>query len=99
MIWEQPKRNIRFEHGVRVTINHTTDFEVAPEIRKPKGKKRVMSVGDSSIFGFLVEEEEVFTSVAVEKHTWEDINAGCPGYSSEQSLIWVRQFAAALFGN
>lgn len=94
MIWEQPK-GTRFEHGVRVTINHYGLRGEAPEIPKPKEKKRIMSVGDSSIFGFLVEEEEVFTSVAVEKLVnWEDINAGCPGYSSEQSLIWVRQFAA-----
>ena len=92
MIWEQPK-GTRIEHGVRVTINQYGLRGEAPKIPKPQKLKRIMSVGDSSIFGFLVEEEEVFTSIATKNLlNWEDINAGCPGYSSEQSLIWVRQF-------
>lgn len=93
MIWEQPK-GTRVEHGVRVTINQYGLRGKAPKIPKPQKQKRIMSVGDSSIFGFLVEEEDVFTSIATKNLlNWEDINAGCPGYSSEQSLIWVRQFS------
>ena len=92
MIWEQPKGN-RIDHGVPIFINEYGLRGLAPTIPKPLQKKRLMSVGDSSIFGFLVDEEDVFTSVAVRNiPEWEAINAGCPGYSSEQSLRWVETF-------
>ena len=92
MIWEQPKGH-RIDHGVPIFINEYGLRGLAPTIPKPLQKKRLMSVGDSSIFGFLVKEEDIFTSVAVQNvPDWEAINAGCPGYSSEQSLRWVEQF-------
>ena len=92
MIWEQPK-GTRLDHGVQISINKYGLRGSKPKIPKPKHKRRLMSVGDSSIFGFLVEERDVFTSVATRSlPNWEPINGGCPGYSSEQSLLWVKQF-------
>lgn len=60
----------------------------APE---PEGIKRLLTLGDSTVFGVLVRDEEVFGAVAARAlsealgHPVEAINGGVPGYSSEQA--------------
>ncbi len=58
---------------------------------KAAGTKRLVTLGDSTVFGVLVRDEEVFSSVAARLLTErlgspvEPINGGVPGYSSEQA--------------
>ncbi len=64
-----------------------------PEFEPRKaGELRLLTLGDSSIYGVLVGDEQVFSAVAAEWLSQElgrpvtGINGGIPGYSSEQSL-------------
>ncbi|MEC7984424.1 MAG: SGNH/GDSL hydrolase family protein [Myxococcota bacterium] len=58
------------------------------EIPKPDGIRRLITTGDSSVYGFGVEDQEVFSSVCAKKlgYKVEAVNAAVPGYSSYQSL-------------
>lgn len=65
-----------------------------PELGLPvPGEVRILSVGDSSIFGDLVEESEVWSSVAARalETTWQrtvrPIIGAVPGHSTEDSLL------------
>ena len=54
-----------------------------------KGKKRILFMGDSFLWGFGVEEHERFTellSSKIEGHA-EVINFGVPGYSTDQEYL------------
>ena len=86
-LWSQPT-GTRTEHGVTVRIN--TNGLRGKEL-KTKQHQRMLSVGDSSIFGFLVEEDEVFTSVltsGLQRNgiAVDHVNGASPGHSSLQSL-------------
>lgn len=68
-----------------------------PEITpKPEGARRLMSLGDSSIFGDGVAEEKVFTEVAARElaAAWgtpvDAVNGGVPGHAAEQSLVTLQ---------
>jgi lysophospholipase L1-like esterase len=58
---------------------------------KPAGTLRMVTLGDSSVYGVMVEDAEVFSAVAARdlQHALGQpvvaINAGVPGYSSEQA--------------
>lgn len=58
---------------------------------EPAGSKRLITLGDSTVFGVLVRDEEVFGAVAARVlsealgQPVEAINGGIPGYSSEQA--------------
>jgi lysophospholipase L1-like esterase len=58
---------------------------------------RIFTLGDSSVYGYGVEDEEVFSSVAASAlserlgRPCEAVNGATPGYSSEQSLSLLRQ--------
>lgn len=61
---------------------------------KPQGVTRVLVLGDSSVVGFEVPEEAVFTRVAEARlrergHAVEFINAGVRGYGTDQSLLFL----------
>ena len=58
---------VRNEQGVTVTINSMGMRGEPMEIPKPSGVKRFITTGDSSVFGFGVEDNEVFSQVAA-KH-------------------------------
>lgn len=82
LLWEL-RVGAREEQGVMVHINHAgfRDRE-----RGPKTRPRAMALGDSSVYGFGVEDERVFTSVLETKLDADFINAAVPGYSTFQSL-------------
>jgi lysophospholipase L1-like esterase len=69
----------------------------SPEIplAKPPGVLRVLSIGDSTVLGFGVEQDETFSallgpqlSAALDRPV-EVINAGVAGYSSEQARLYL----------
>ncbi len=71
------------EAGVDVHINAAGFRDKA---RGPKSRPRALSIGDSSIYGFGVPDDAVFTSVLETRFNAEFINGGVPGYSTYQSL-------------
>ncbi len=58
---------------------------------KPEGRKRLLTLGDSTVFGVLVSDDQVFGAVAARTvqrrsgHDMEFLGGGVPGYSSEQA--------------
>ena len=58
------------------------------EIPKPDGIRRFITTGDSSVYGFGVNDAAVFSSVAAKNlgYKVQPINAAVPGYSAFQSL-------------
>lgn len=82
LLWEiQP--GDRVENGNSVHVNELGFRGATPG---PKSRPRAMSLGDSSIYGYGVKDDEVFTSVLGDKFDADFINGGVPGYSSFQSL-------------
>ena len=61
-------------------------------IPKPDGVRRFITTGDSSVYGFGVDDDEVFSSVAANQlgQQVQAINAAVPGYSSFQSINLLR---------
>ena len=94
LLWRQPF-GVRDTHGVQVRINALGMR--GPELRPKKPNEcRVVSLGDSSVFGFLVSEEESYTSVACAAHECTPLLLASPGYSTVQSLVWLEQTGTVL---
>jgi lysophospholipase L1-like esterase len=74
------------ERGVTVRINRLGLRGPEVQVPKPRGRTRLMVTGDSSVFGFGVEEKEVFVGVAAQQLGVEPVNAALPGYSTWQTL-------------
>ena len=55
------------ERGVTVRINRLGLRGPELELPKPAGRIRMMVTGDSSVFGFGVEEQDVFAGVAAQR--------------------------------
>ena len=83
---------VRHEQGVEVVINSLGLRGPEPEMPKPSGMRRIITTGDSSVFGFGVPGESVFSEVAADAlgDGVEAINAAIPGYSSYQSINLLR---------
>lgn len=82
LLWELVPGE-HFERGGHVTIN-AAGFRDRP--RGPRTRPRMVALGDSSVYGFGVDDEEVFTARLEATRNADFINAGVPGYSSFQSL-------------
>ena len=78
--------------GVTLTINSLGLRGPEIDIPKPDGVRRFITTGDSSVFGFGVQDNEVFSSVAgdILGETVEPVIGATPGYSSYQSLNLLR---------
>ncbi len=92
LLYEYPPGSHQ-ERGVTVDINKLGLRGPDLEIPKPSGLVRMMSTGDSSIFGFGVEYDETFTTVAAARLNAsgsipkvEPVIAATPGYSTLQSI-------------
>ncbi|MEK7186970.1 MAG: SGNH/GDSL hydrolase family protein [Patescibacteria group bacterium] len=79
--------------GTRVKINSygMRDNEVA--VKKPAGVYRIAVLGDSVVFGYEANQQDLFTEV-LEKRIAEKmadkvevLNFGVPGYSTKQELV------------
>ena len=81
---------VRYEQGVEVRINHLGLRGPDPVLPRPADTLRLMTTGDSSVFGFGVAEDAVFSSVAAAALGVEAINAAIPGYSTFQSINLLR---------
>lgn len=91
LLWElQP--GDREEKGRAVHVN-TLGFR--DQARGEKTRPRVLAVGDSSVYGFGVRDDEVFTSLLERRFDADFINGAVPGYSTYQALnlLDMRGFA------
>ena len=96
LLYEYPPGE-HYERGVTVRINSMAMRGPEPEIPKPAGVRRFITTGDSSVFGFGVAEDAVFSSVAA-KTLGDEVEAvigAVPGYSSFQSINLLRMRALA----
>ncbi len=93
--------NTRTMQGVLCDINGLGLRGKDPEPRVP-GELRLVSVGDSSAFGYGVEEDEVFLSVAaaaLESRLGRRVtpmNAAIPGHAAKHSLAIVKDLGEDL---
>lgn len=75
----------------RFTVTHNSRGLRGPErgYRKPSGVKRVIALGDSFVWGFGVEDDEVFSRVieSADPHV-EVINMGVSGYGTDQQILY-----------
>jgi lysophospholipase L1-like esterase len=89
--WEAvPGPNRAFGVAQQTHINRLGTRNPEPT-QKAAGTLRLMTLGDSTVYGVFVNDEAVFSSVAARLlsrgtgGTVEAINGGIPGYSSEQA--------------
>src|ERR1700751_579568 len=89
-----PLENVTYaEKGVFV---HQNQFGLrAPDdiqVKNTSGKKRVLVLGDSYVWGFGETQEELFTARKVYRTDGELINAGVSGYGTDQEyLFYLRE--------
>ncbi len=83
----------QFRIHVRINDKGLRDQDY-PYERVPS-KRRILVLGDSFVFGYGVEQDEIFTEVleALLPAT-EVINAGVSGYGTDQELLWFRSEGA-----
>jgi hypothetical protein len=81
-----------------------------PELPRPAGRERIMLAGDSTFFGHGIEDDETIIEQTVDRlrATGLDVdavNAGVPGYSTEQTRMlleedgWQLEPTLLLIGN
>lgn len=70
-------------HGLR-GIDHPYE--------KPRGKKRILVLGDSFVWGFGVNDSEIFTALMEQDlQDVEVINGGVTAYGTTQELLWLER--------
>ena len=82
-----------YRHGrFTTTINRLGMRGRTPE-DTVTGQRRILLVGDSSIFGWEVEDGETLAAALEREFDGRTLvfNGGVPGYSSEQSLLWLEE--------
>ncbi len=76
---------------VKVNINQKGLRDIDYPYKRIQDKKRILVLGDSFVWGWGVEQEQIFTE-QMERllSNVEVINAGVAGYSTDQELLWLR---------
>ena len=82
-----------FSQDIRINSMGLRERDI-PFARTP-GVQRVLVIGDSGVASFEVEREQVFTRVAERELARrglrvEFLNAGCRGYGTDQTLLFLR---------
>jgi lysophospholipase L1-like esterase len=90
LLWQKP-RGASIEYGALVRINDLGLRGPDPVRPKPPGVRRILAVGDSTVYGFGVALEDSFVRVAADALGGQDegiegIPAALPGYSTLQLL-------------
>ena len=87
LLWEMVPGE-RTEMGVDVHVNELGFRGPETTQSKPANKRRIVVIGDSTVYGHGVPDEDVFAQ-RLDTSLGSDIevlNLGAPGYSTEQSL-------------
>ena len=97
LLWEYAPGQ-RTESDTDININSLGLRGPEPSIPKPSGIRRLLSTGDSSVYGFKVKDGGVFTDVAAAQlgPKVEGWTAAIPGYSTYQSLNMLEMRALQL---
>ncbi len=100
LLWEHSPGE-RQEYGVSVHINSLGLRGPEPVIPKPAGVLRILATGDSSVYGFGVEDDATFVREAADRLGGsaggiEGWTAALPGYSTLQTLNLLRMRALSL---
>ncbi len=96
LLWEMVPGQ-RQEMGVTSSINEYGLRGPEWSLEKPEGVRRIMAVGDSSVYGFGMYDQDVFTAL-LDARTGDSvqvINSAVPGYSTFQTvnLLKIRSLA------
>ena len=79
------------EFRIAVFINQKGLRDRDYSYERTPGKKRILVLGDSFVWGLGVEQNQVFTEQLENLLTnVEVINAGVSGYSTDQELLWFK---------
>ena len=81
LLWELAPGTWPVEGGTA----HINALGMRDAERGPKARPRALVVGDSSVFGFGVDQDELFTSLLEDRMGADVVNAGVPGWSSLQA--------------
>jgi len=97
LLWEYAP-GWRYELGAPVRINALGLRGEEPALPAPAGVRRLLTTGDSSVYGYGVADDEVFIQRAAETlgESIEGWNAAIPGYSTFQSINLLQMRALAL---
>ena len=94
--WRLPPNSSGFE-GVRFRTNSHGLRDQEIPLKKPDGTRRILALGDSTVFGFGVPFEKSFSErleTMLNKRggatRFDVINAGVPGYSIYQALMYLK---------
>ena len=97
--WALPANTTMVETNVAVRVNGLS-LRGPPITARATNERRLLTLGDSSVFGYGVEERDVFGAVAAQEltETWgrpvSDVNGGTPGYTSVQALATLEDVGA-----
>ncbi len=83
-----PSRNMRFHrHHNNNGLRSLRDIKY----EKTKGTKRVLLLGDSFFWGYGVDDKYIVSEVLQRLlgPPYEVINGACPGYGTDQELLWL----------
>ncbi len=95
--WE-PTPGPRTEAGVDVRINSLGIRGPEPADPRPSGLRRLIATGDSSVYGWALPEQARFVDRAAAALDMEPWAAAVPGYSTLQTLHWLRLRGDRLVG-
>ncbi len=89
--WALPANTTMVETNVAVRVN-SLSLRGPAVVARSSDEWRLLTLGDSSVFGFGVEESDVFSTVAADRlsrvlsRPVSAVNGGTPGYTSVQGL-------------
>ena len=87
-----PKENITYEEKGNGYLVHQNQFGLrGPDhmrLEKTSGRKRVLVLGDSYVWGLGASQEELFTNPKVYGTNDELINCGVSGYGTDQEYLF-----------
>ena len=97
--WKLPPS--RTEKQGNITVRYNSDGLRGPEISPPTpDTTRIFTLGDSSVFGYGVGEQQIFSDVAARllSETWgtpvDAVTGAIPGHDSAQSLQVLQRYGA-----
>lgn len=81
----------------RIEINAAGQRDRDIPVERVPGRCRLLAVGDSYTWGYGVEREEIWHELLEVRHPdWEVVNAGVPGYATDQELLYLEERGLAL---